>query len=72
MNIEGSKVVIALDKRKPTWWVDWAQWHEIADCVLMCTDGHSGTVEARLKLRAQVYQRLVQPMSLALMDALDK
>jgi hypothetical protein len=47
-----------LDRTKPDWWIIYATQQELIDCVRMCTDGKSGTVSAKIKLRRDVSERL--------------
>lgn len=51
-----------LDTTKPDWFVVFANQQELSDCVRSCTDGHSGTVQAKNNLRNAVFARLWEPM----------
>ena len=54
-----------LDTHKPDWFVVFASQSELADCVRTCTDGHSGTVAAKTKLRRGVACRLIAVLDVA-------
>ena len=47
-----------LDLIQPDWWITLAHQQDLMDCVRMCTDGHSGTVQAKEQLRRRTAERL--------------
>lgn len=55
-----------LDLIQPDWWIRFAEQQELADCVRLCTDGHSGTIKAKEQLRTRVAERLFVPVRAAM------
>lgn len=54
-----------LDTHRPNWFVMFANETELRDCVMACTDGASGTVKAKTRLREAVACRLVAVLDAA-------
>lgn len=54
-----------LDKWKPDWWIAYADPYDVAICVRGCTDGQSGTVQHRLRLRERTLQHILPIMQAA-------
>ena len=48
----------ALDIIRPDWFIAYATQQELAECARACTDGHSGTIQAKNKLRRDVCERM--------------
>lgn len=57
---EVKSLTTILDTSKPDWWLVYATQQELIDCVRGCTDGRSGTVAARDKLRRDVAARIAE------------
>jgi len=55
-----------LDTRKPDWFIVFANQGELVECARGCTDGHSGTVQHRNKLRRDVANRLIEVVQCAI------
>lgn len=52
------KMVRALDVIQPDWYTQYATQQDLAECARSCTDGRSGTVQAREKLRRDTVERM--------------
>lgn len=52
------KFIKGLDVDKPDWFIIYANQQELVDCIRQCTDGVSGTVQAKNNLRREVSERL--------------
>ncbi len=51
------RMMLGLDTIKPDWFIVYANQQELAECARSCTDGYSGTVAAKTKLRRSVLER---------------
>ncbi len=56
------QLMTGLDLQKPDWWIEYADVRDLQECVRECTDGHSGTVRARDRLRQRTATRLCMPI----------
>lgn len=52
------RMMKGLDATMPDWFIIYANQAELAECVRSCTDGVSGTVAAKHKLRREVCERM--------------
>lgn len=52
------RMMNALDTVKPDWFIVYANQQDLIECVRSCTDGRSGTVQAKIKLRRETVERL--------------
>jgi hypothetical protein len=55
-----------LDEYQPDWYITYANQREMDDCIRACTDGRSGTVQGKTKLRLAVATRLIEVVRAAM------
>jgi hypothetical protein len=58
MATQYEKFISGLDSDKPDWFIVYANEQELKDFTRLVTDGHSGTVSAKISLRRWVSERL--------------
>ena len=56
----------ALDLHQPDWWITFAHQEDLIEHARMCSDGHSGTIQAKNMVRKRTVERLFTPIRAAI------